>query len=251
MKIVIIEDEELTANDLADTILSISTDYTIVKTLFSVKESIAYFKLNNDFDLIFSDIELGDGLSFEIFRKVNLNKPVIFCTAFNEYALQAFDSNGIDYMLKPFNQKSVEKSLTKLKNLRGTATKEDYDYNQLIEAILNKENSVFQSILCYQGDKIIPIKIENISLAYIENEIVYVIHNYKSVHVNHTMDELEAMLGKRFFRANRQIIIHRNAVKEVNQYFFRKLLVIPSINFNEQILVSKAKAKSFLEWLKK
>lgn len=251
MKIVIIEDEELTANDLADTILSISTDYEIVKTLFSVKESITYFKLNNDFDLIFSDIELGDGLSFEIFRKVNLNKPVIFCTAFNEYALQAFDSNGIDYILKPFNLKSVEKSLTKLETLRGTNVKETYNYNQLIEAILNKEKSTFRSILSYQGDKIIPIKIDDISLIYIENEMVYVICNNKTIRVQHTIDELESMVGNQFFRANRQIIINRNSIKEINQYFMRKLLIVPSVNYNNQILVSKARSKSFLNWLKK
>ena len=103
MRIVIIEDEKITARDLAQTIEELFPQAEIEKMLTTVKEGISYFTNSNTADLIFSDIQLGDGLSFEIFSKVEIDVPVIFCTAFDEYALHAFKANGIDYILKPFD----------------------------------------------------------------------------------------------------------------------------------------------------
>ena len=113
MKIVIIEDEKLTADDLADTILKVSPGVQIVARLSSVKDAIIWFRKNKQPDLIFSDIQLGDGLCFEIFRKQSVTTPVIFCTAFDEYALAAFKANGIDYILKPYDEQTIASALTR------------------------------------------------------------------------------------------------------------------------------------------
>src|ERR1035437_8400111 len=103
LKIVIIEDEKLTALDLADTLKKVDSEIEVVAILASVKQALSYFKSDNNFDLVFSDIQLPDGLSFDIFENVQITVPVIFCTAYDQYALKAFDANGIDYLLKPFN----------------------------------------------------------------------------------------------------------------------------------------------------
>lgn len=250
MRIVIIEDEELTANDLANTIKAISDEYSIVQILSSISEGLEYFSTNKDFDLIFSDIELGDGKSFEIFHQVSIDKPVVFCTAFDQFALQAFDANGIAYILKPFNLNSVEKSLIKVKSLVGNPALNTSNHGKLAEILHNEEKKGIQSILCYQRDRIIPLRNENISIAYRENDITYVLYNQKPFHVNYSLDELEHLLGEQFFRANRQIIVNRRFIKEVKQYFFRKLLVTLNFEFKEQIIVSKAKSSGFLLWLK-
>ncbi|MBU1718695.1 MAG: response regulator, partial [Bacteroidetes bacterium] len=118
MKIVIIEDEKPAAGDLAETIISLAPDAQIVAVLHSVKEAISWFQKNEQPDLIFSDIQLGDGLSFEIFKTISINSPVVFCTAYDEYALQAFHANGIEYILKPYDKSTVEAALNKYNNLK-------------------------------------------------------------------------------------------------------------------------------------
>ena len=119
MKVVIIEDEKLTADDLAETILKIVPDAKIISVLHSVSTAISWFQKNEHPDLIFSDIQLGDGLSFEIFKKISTNVPVIFCTAYDEYALKAFDANGIDYILKPFDKSTIEAAFNKYNKLKN------------------------------------------------------------------------------------------------------------------------------------
>ncbi|MGE0567321.1 MAG: LytR/AlgR family response regulator transcription factor, partial [Bacteroidia bacterium] len=236
MRIVIIEDEDLTAKDLEDTITSLYPEASIVGKVSSVAGGLEYFKHESGYDLIFSDIELGDGFSFEIFKNSSPKAPIIFCTAYNEYALQAFETNGIAYILKPFDKDSVKSAMNKFKMLSGFKEK---DYENLIE-LLSKKNRIHnQSILSFKGDKIIPIKVENISMAYLENEITYLIHNGQKTSIDHTLEELEDLLGNQFFRANRQIIINRNSIKEVNQYFPRKLLIIPTINFDNRIEIGR------------
>ena len=119
MKAIIIEDEKRTAQDLQQILRDLMPDIEILSIIDSVEESIDYLADNGCPDLIFSDIQLADGLSFEIFQEVKITCPIIFCTAFDEYAIQAFNTNGIDYLLKPFDKKVIGRSLEKYKNLRG------------------------------------------------------------------------------------------------------------------------------------
>ena len=135
MKIVIIEDEQHTADDLAETILKVEAKAQIMASLRSVKEAVSYFQTNEKPDLIFCDIQLGDGLSFEIFNKFPLNSPVVFCTAYDEYALKAFKANGIDYILKPFTKKTIRESLKKYRDLSDSFVSNARSYRTIGELL--------------------------------------------------------------------------------------------------------------------
>ena len=167
MNIIIIEDEENNAEDLRQNILKHNPSANIIALLKSVKESIEYLKKHEQPDLFISDIELGDGLSFEIFEATKTTAPVIFVTAYNEYALEAFKANGIDYILKPFNHKTVSMALDKYLTLTGAKVKSP-DIDKLLQWIGNTPKENKSSILVYLKDKIIPVKLNEIALFYVE-----------------------------------------------------------------------------------
>ncbi|ALJ00021.1 LytR/AlgR family response regulator transcription factor [Rufibacter tibetensis] len=250
MNIVIIEDEPLTAEDLEDTLLEVEPSVRVVAVLASVKAAVTYFTQNPAPDLIFSDIQLGDGLSFEIFQAVPITKPVVFCTAYNEYALEAFKANGIDYILKPFNKAIIEKTLLKYKQLQANLAPERPDYQALLQLLDNRLVQKPNSVLMFQRDKIIPLPIDQIAVCYSQNLITHVVtFDQRKFTLNQNMEEMEAMCGNQFFRANRQFLIHYKAIKEASQYFGRKLSVTLTIPFPEEIIISKAKSPLFLNWL--
>lgn len=250
MEIVIIEDEELTANDLASTILTINRTVNIIAVLRSVKESVTYFLENKDPDLIFCDIQLGDGLSFEIFQKCSITAPVIFCTAFNEYALQAFKANGIDYILKPFSKQEVSNALQRYRTLKTNFVKSGIPIEKIYELFDGQKTRKQYTILVYHRENIIPVRIEDIAVFYIENEVTHLLtFNRKRHTINKTLEEIESITGSGFFRANRQLLINRNAVKDASHYFGRKLTVALTIPYANKITISKEKAASFLDWL--
>jgi DNA-binding LytR/AlgR family response regulator len=250
MKIVIIEDEKLTADDLAETILKISPGVEIVARLSSVKDSVAWFRKNEQPDLIFSDIQLGDGLCFEIFKKQPIATPVIFCTAFDEYALSAFKANGIDYILKPFDEQTIANSLSRYNDLERKFLGNDRQIEKILQLFENRKNQKKTSVLVYHKDKIQPVKLEDIALFFIEHEITYIItFGLKNFTINKSLEELEEITGNSFYRANRQYLINRKAIKEASQYFARKLSINLSIPFQDTITVSKVKVPDFLNWL--
>jgi len=250
LKVVIIEDEKHTAIDLSNTLISLDSSIVIVAILSSVEQAVLFFKEDDDFDLIFSDIQLPDGLSFNIFKAVNIKVPVIFCTAFNKYALEAFDVNGIDYLLKPFNNESVAKALDKYRSLKSNFTPPEGDLDKLIHQIEKTISRKSNSILVYQGDKILPVEISQIALFYLEDNYVfaYTFHSQRYI-LTKSMEEIENICGTFFFRANRQFLVSRSAVKDASKYFNRKVLVNLKIDFPKQILIGKLKTTPFLEWL--
>jgi two-component system, LytTR family, response regulator LytT len=251
MKIVIIEDEKLTAKDLAKTIQSIEHNADIIATLATVEDAIVFFNTKPTIDLIFSDIELGDGISFDIFENVDIKTPIIFCTAFNDYALQAFDTWGIDYVLKPFSAKAIEKALQKFKAIAKIDTNSSTNLKELFSNISKQlQPTKLPNIIVHQAEKIIPLAGDSIALFYIDNGIVKALNfQNKPIATNYNLEELEAKFSPIFFRANRQFLINRTAVKEASQHFNRKLLVHLNLNFAEQILIGKEKTSSFLEWM--
>ncbi len=249
MKIVIIEDERLTAKDLANTIKIIEPDAEIISILYSVEDAILYFKFDPHIDLIFSDIELSDGLCFDIFNKVNIKSPIIFCTAYQQYSLEAFQTMGIDYILKPFNKDAIEKTLAKYKNLKSQLLKSSENYDILISQIQHSKTNSKQSIIVNLGDKIIPISDDEIAFFYIDNNNVYAItFTMKRLLINDSLEKMEEKFNK-FFRANRQYLINRKAVKDASQYFNRKIIINLTVNYPEKIIVGKQRVKDFLNWL--
>jgi two-component system, LytTR family, response regulator LytT len=250
MKIVIIEDEKLTAKDLKRTIQAADPDIEIAALIHSVEDGVEYFKSHDDTDLIFSDIQLGDGLSFEIFKQMNSQVPVIFCTAFNSYFSEAFEATGIDYIMKPFNKASIEKALIKFTNLEKRFTRNSEAYKSQLDFLETKLAPKKSAVIIHQRDKIIPLEIANIAIFFVDsgNTFAYTFAQEKLI-VNENLEELEKSFAPSFFRANRQYLVNRKAVKDATHYFNRKIVVNLNVPFKEQILVGKLKTSSFVEWL--
>ncbi len=251
MKVVIIEDEFYTAEDLKRTLTLIDKNIEIIAVLQSVKEAKAFFTNPVKFDLIFSDIQLGDGESFEVFKQFEITAPIVFITAYNDYAMQAFNANGIDYILKPFGINEIKNTLEKVKKVSGLGSFNEEKLLAVINELNNpKANQVFK-VLVYHKEKIIPIPIHEIALFYIDEKVLRLIDDKSNNFIiNYKLEELEKIGGNQFYRANRQYLINRNFIKEINTYTNRKQKVILTINFNQEILISKEKTTSFLEWIK-
>lgn len=251
MQIVIIEDEKVTAEHLAASIIQLTEMGTVITQLRSVEESISYFKHNPAPDLIFSDIQLGDGLSFEIFSAVSVASPIIFCTAYNEYTLNAFKTNGIDYILKPFTDETLRLALSKYRNLRQMLSGDlNQQFNTLMQAFSNKSPEEAQTLLIYHKEKILPVKINEVALFHIETEVCHMLtFSGTTYYPNKTLDELEKLVGQGFFRINRQYLVNRKAIVHASNYFSRKLLIQLSISFASEITVSRERTPLFLKWL--
>lgn len=243
MDVIIIEDEQYTAEDLKKNIRKADPDITVRKILMSVKETTAYLQSNPHPDLFFSDIQLGDGLSFEIFKSIKTTTPVIFITAFDEYALNAFHANGIDYILKPFNFQTIAEAIKKFKALTSLKTN---NIEKLLTYLQHKQHSV----IVYYKDKVIPVSSDDIALFYTENDLVKVLcFDGKEYITNLTLEESEKNMGVDFFRANRQYLVNRKVIIDMSHHFGRKLLLNLRIAHKESILVSKERSVSFLNWL--
>ncbi|MDP4582037.1 MAG: LytTR family DNA-binding domain-containing protein [Saprospiraceae bacterium] len=246
MKVIIIEDELPTAIEMKRTLLTIDADLHIIGMLSSVADINHQSELLPKADLIFSDIQLSDGLSIDALLKFNNTVPVIFCTAYNHYALAAFKANGIDYILKPFTNETVKIAFDKFKRLSNTIV----DFNQLSNDIKQEKTKQKANIIIHRGDKIIPLSIQEMALFYIDNTLVYAYtFDGKKLAINEQLDALETLVGESFFRASRQFLVNRKAVKEASKYFDRKILVHLNIPFVEQIIISRLKATEFINWL--
>lgn len=253
MKVVIVEDELLTAEDLADMLLKLPEGIEVIRILQSVAEAVEYFNSHPYPDLVFCDIQLGDGYSFEIFKQTKLDVPVIFCTAYDEYALEAFKNNGIDYILKPFTARNIKDAIEKYKHLQAKMGGNHVNYDSLLKNIQTAQNlgRKISSLLINFKDKIIPVKISDIALFGIEHKMTQLVtFDNQKYYVNHTLEELEIICGESFYRANRQYLINRETVTEALQYFARKLVLKLSIEGKHEIIISKSKVPEFLSWLR-
>lgn len=251
LKIAIIEDEKLASMDLMDMLKRIDHEIDVVSILPTVTSAIEFFNREPLIDLIFSDIELPDGLSFEIFKATSIKVPVIFCTAYNEYALEAFESNGIHYILKPYSKQTLAKALDKYLQLKATM--------QLSEDRLTRIVSKFEaievpqkSIIINKGDRIIPIRLDEIALfCWNESMAAAITFAGEKFSIAQSLDEIEKGCGEKFFRANRQYLVNRTAIKEASRHVNRKIVIHLTVPWEEQVLVGKLKASTFLEWLTK
>ena len=248
MNIVIIEDEELAVRNLENIFKEIG-DVKTVSVLESIADTVEWFGMNEDPDLVFMDIHLADGSAFEIFKLIDINCPVIFTTAYDEYALQAFKVNSIDYLLKPVDVAAVKKALGKLKNItKGNVTSDDM---KRILSIL-KPGAEYKThfLVSQKGDKLVPLIANDIAYIYIELNIVKAVtFEEKTFVLQYTMDELSDMLNpKDFYKANRQYIIARKAVKDIDLWFNNRLSINLKPAAPEKVLVSKARITDFKMW---
>ena len=247
MNALIIEDEELSARNLTNILKEIGNIKTIA-ILESIADTVEWFEVNDLPDLVFMDIHLADGSAFEIFKMIRIDCPIIFTTAYDEYALQAFKVNSIDYLLKPITLADLKKALDKREIVSGNNPKSDL--NKLLAMMKPSVEYKTHFLVSQKADKLIPLKTGKIAFIYIETGIVKAIdYKEKSFVMENTLDELAAMLDpKQFFRANRQFIISRNAIKDIDLWFNSRLSVNLIVQVSEKILISKVRIPVFKDW---
>lgn len=250
MNVVIVEDESKSAKELVNILAEIDPHIKVLSICESIKEGMEWFGGHPDPDLVFSDIQLADGSSFEIYTRLNLSSPIIFFTAFDNYLLNAFETNGIGYLLKPIVMEDVKKALDKYHRLHDR--KSPPGQAQAIGNIYQQMRRTYKSsLLVYRGEHIIPLPVSEISFIYSTNAmtVIYTSSNQR-YDIKSTIDNLESQLDtQQFFRANRQFLIQRRSVTAVERFFARKLTVKLSVAAPEIILISKARAGEFLRWL--
>ena len=250
MRVAIIEDEIRTARAL-ERILMRDHDCEVVQIISSIEEGIKFFGASPKLDLLFSDIEISDGTAFDLFKEVEIDCPIIFCTAYNQYALEAFKTNGIDYIVKPFSEENISDAIAKYKKLVTPRPTQADETKQLLEVLKNTLQQPKKStILVSFRDKTFPVDVQNVAYFFVRDEITYLFTSGQEYMTSRSLDDLEGLYGGRqFYRANRQYIINRDFIKEVEQFFARKLAVKLTVPVKEGIIVSKAKATSFMSWL--
>jgi two-component system, LytTR family, response regulator len=252
MKVVIIEDENPAIVKLENLLKDYDRNIEVIAKLTSVRDSIDWISSNSDLvDLYFMDIRLNDGLSFEIFNNVSISKPVIFITAYNEYAIQAFKVNSIDYLLKPLSHKELYKSLEKIKSLReNLPSQESLPYNELSRMLMQMRKKYKTRFLTKVGDHIKSIKTENILLYYAEGRTVFIITAKNNRYIiDYTLEDLVKHLDPElFFRANRSFIVNINAIEDVLVYSNSRLLIKLNIKFDKEIIVSRDKVAMLKSW---
>lgn len=248
MKVIIIEDECVAAQALQSLVQEIQPEMEVLSILQTIEESVEWFGEHPMPDLVFMDIHLADGSSFAIFEKVEITCPIVFTTAYDEYALKAFEVNSIDYLLKPINKADLERALNKFKSFTSGPGKASLE--GLLAQMGSQKKKYKTCFLLPERDKLIPLATGNIAYVYIDTKTVKAItmdvHTY---YINQTLDDIMAQLDpEMFFRANRQFIISRAAVKDMSIWFGNKLSINLSVPVPEKIIVSKARVGEFKSW---
>jgi|688.fasta_scaffold804310_1 DNA-binding LytR/AlgR family response regulator len=248
MKVIIIEDEKLNAEHLINMLKRINDKVEIVACLESVKKSIDLFNNKPKADLIFMDIYLADGLSFEILNSISIEIPIIFTTAYNEYALKAFKYNSVDYLLKPVDINELTNAIDKLNRLQSRL-------NQFtIENIFDAFNKEYKKrFLVKSGEHIQSIKVEEINNFFSEEGYTFVnyIQNKKYI-IDYTLDQLEELLDPNlFFRLNRQSIVNINSINKISTYLNSRLKISAQNLPEDYSIISRERVVAFKSWLDK
>lgn len=251
MKVIIIEDEKLSAEHLGNLLTKIDSTIEILAVVDSVKKSIELFSNGTEADLLFVDIHLADGLSFEIFSKVEVHTPIVFTTAFDEYAIRAFKLNSVDYLLKPIGMEDLKGALSKFEKVRkrnNSTLVED-----LAIAYRNSNKQYKNRFMVKMGEIITTIKTEEITHFMAEDGVVLLSTlTGKRFMVDYTLDHLESLISpETFFRINRKVIIHIDAVQKASSYFNSRLKINHPQLQEEDGIVSRERVAEFKKWLDK
>ena len=254
MNVIIIEDESLIAKNLQRLLLEIEPGIKVLAVLDSVATSINWLNANPHPDLLFADIQLSDGVSFDIFNKVKIDKPVIFTTAYNDYAIRAFKVNSVDYLLKPIDKDYLQAALQKFKQhfQKGMAGDVTAQLKELMQTLANPtEKKYKERFLAHYKSGIVPLP-ENKVACFVKDTIIYLVttDNEKLVTDYSTIDEIEEVVNPaRFFRANRQSIIQINEVETYKKHDTGKIEVHLKCDKSLHIDISREKANDFVHWL--
>ena len=250
MNIIIIEDEKPAARLLQRKIEKLGLE--VAQMLHSVEEAITWFQANKHPDLIFLDIQLSDGLSFEIFEQIDIKSAVIFTTAFDEYALRAFKLNSIDYLLKPIDEEELEIAVNKFKNQQQKNSVSSLDFEMIKKMLLGNEAKEYKKRFSVKiGQQLKVIGIDEVECFYSENKGTY-LHTLENRNylLDCTLEQIEAEIDpKDFYRVSRKFIIPLKAIKEIQMYSNSRLKVILPSYKDDEVIVSREKVSDFKSWI--
>jgi two-component system LytT family response regulator len=255
MRVFVIEDEIPAAEKIERLLKRYDESIEIAGRAMSVKEAVQWVQEDGEADLLIMDIQLTDGLSFEIFKSVELEIPVIFTTAYNEYAIEAFKANSIDYLLKPIGFDALSEAIDKFKKLKkrlGAEGKSEADSVIDLQAALQmlSKRSYKTRFMVKIGEHIKSITTDQIDLFYAEGRNAYIVNKEgRRLIIDYKLETLEEMLDpQKFFRVNRTFIIEINAIKDVLVYSNSRLKIMLNQDFDREIIVSREKVGSFKQW---
>lgn len=247
MNVLIIEDEVLTAKHLENLLSKLDSTVKVVKVCDSIKSSVIFLKEKTSIDLIFADIHLSDGLSFEIFNQVKTDIPVIFTTAYDDYAIKAFKVNSVDYLLKPIDREELKAALDKFKKITAN-NRESIDLDE-IRSILKKEYK--GRFMVRSGASLISVKTSDIAFFVSEDSVVILTTTGgKRFAINYTLDQLELQVSpQQFFRINRKILIHIDAIQKAEPHLNGRYKINNPLLPEGENLVSRERVNDFKHWM--
>lgn len=251
MNVLIFEDEKLASERLIELLKELRPSMEVVGSVKSVEAAVLWLENNDQPDLIISDIQLLDGTSFEIFSQVQVTCPVIFTTAYDQYAIKAFEVNSVDYLLKPIGQNKLEAALVKFEAKVSSGTSAGFDIEQ-IRSLLGSSTPEYKSrFLVKVGQRIRAIPIEKVAYFFSRDKLTYIVtFENQKYPIDQTLEELEGLINpKDFFRVNRKFVVHFNSVADIHPYFKGRVKLGLSPQIEEEIVVSSEKTPVFKRWL--
>ncbi|WP_430410668.1 LytR/AlgR family response regulator transcription factor [Kordia sp.] len=254
MNILIIEDEFRAANQLQNMLKTCDFTYNLLDIIDTVEDAVTWFQTNKMPNLVFMDIQLADGLSFEIFQKVEVEAPIIFTTAFDQYAIQAFKVNSVDYLLKPIQHEDVQKALDKFNKSSKPETIDATVLKQLLSSIQTQteiKNAKKRSgLLVKEGSGFVQIKIKDLLYVYSEDSVTFGVTNGKRYVIDETIDQLfNSFDVDQFYKINRGQIVAKNAIQKINPYFNHRVKLSVSHERDQEFIVSRQKTSDFKAWM--
>ena len=246
-KALIIEDEIPAGKRMAGLLTSVAPDFQIAGYCDSIESAVAFLKTQTP-DLILLDIQLGDGLSFEIFKQTEVHIPVIFTTAYDEYIFRAFELNSIDYLMKPVSREALERSITKYRKFHDQLIPD----RQLMSGLMDQGERMYkQRFLVSSGTSLLSVRASEIAYFFSVEKSVFMMTNAgKSYDLDYSLDKLEIILpGKEFFRVNRQFLVSINAIKRISVLSKSRIKIVLEPDFKEEVYVSNARSHEFRLWL--
>jgi DNA-binding LytR/AlgR family response regulator len=254
MKAIIIEDEHLIAEEMKASIHAIAPDVEVLDVLPSIRAARAWFDTHPQPELLFMDVKLSDGLSFELFEYVQVTCPIIFCTAYEEYAIRAFKVNGVDYLLKPVQEEDLKKAIDKVRGLKQAQDTMPPDLAQLVKLFTQQaadKPQYKERFIISSNNRWVPVEAKEIAVIYRESlNYFYRFNGEKLIYDYSPLEEIEEVLDPNiFFRANRQTIINLNAVQSAKPYGNQKLMIQLKPPLKMEVDVSREKAPLLRRWL--
>ncbi|TCI84815.1 LytR/AlgR family response regulator transcription factor [Tenacibaculum sp. M341] len=248
MKTLIIEDEQRAARQLQNLLHKTNFEYQLLDVIDTVEDAVLWFGKNEVPDLVFMDIQLADGLSFEIFQKIEVNAPIIFTTAFDQYAIQAFKVNSVDYLLKPIQQEDLQIALRKFKKSNNANTVDPSILRELLASMQTPQKRT--GILVKEGSGFVQIRIAELLYIYSQDSITFGVTHNKRYIIDETVDQLfNSLDDHKFYRINRGQIVAKLSIQKIEPYFNHRVKLVVENPRDQEFIVSRQKTSDFKEWM--